>query len=457
MATPTDTQIWTQLIEYCEWLNDYEVAAAALTVTNYDAIVSAFNGDFIPGIQQVLAAGRADIARPLTKERIAAGFRPFLQDFAKVYNWDVDPATASNADLLRLLRQQMTDDSDTLNSNEHTIDSSFSSGGTTGTGTIVRLTVDKDGNELAGLLPGGTQTFTVIRDARGGRGGRAREHAEVFEYQAEPKDLDALTWTGTGIRQTFASANAADSTPYVKNPSFESNDAGTTDDSTPGSTTAVTNWTLSAAASFRLRTDGSGSSGTLTYRGYPGDGNGYLWALECVANNATASQVLQDVSPGIEFRDDVPYYCQTAVIRQDSGDGNARLRFGASTATTSVTSATTWTRLPIAVGTGCWYQNFNEANMDVLLGLESNTTGSVIFDDVIVKPFTWVEGLGWICAVGGGTPWIFGDTLTLTDAFGSTRARIDYWLARAFYDLVPQIRGWFPTATGAAETIDAGN
>ncbi len=455
MASPTDTQIWTQLIEYVEWLDDYEQAAAALTVTNYDSLVAGFNGDFIPDLTPVIAATRADIARPLTKERIAAGFRPFLPEFAKVYAWDVNPQTASNADLLRLLRAQMSADSDSLNSNGHTIDTSFS-GSTTGTGTLHRLTVDRDGNQISGILPGGTQTFECIRDARGGRGGRAREHAEVFEYQSLPADLDALTWTGLGRRQTFESANAQDTTRYCRNPSFESNDAGTTDDSTPGSTTAVTNWTLSAAASFRLRTDGSGASGTLTYRGYPGEPS-YLWSLECVANNATASQVLQDTNPGIEFRDDVPYFCQVSILQQDSGDGNARLRFGASTATAAVSGASSWLTLPIAVGTGCWLKNFNEASMDVLLGLESNTTGSVVFDDLIIKPFTWVEGLGWVVAVGGGTPWIQGDTKTLTDAFGGTRARIDYWLARGFYDLVPQIRGWFPTDAGGTETIDAGN
>lgn len=455
MASPTDTQIWTQLIEYVEFLNDLEVSAASELITNYDALVAGFNGDYIPDLTPVIAATRANVAAALTKERIAAGFRPFLQDFAKVYGWDVNPQTASNADLLRLLRDQMTTDSDSLNSNGHTIDTSFS-GSTTGTGTVVRLTVDRSGNQISGILPGGVQTFECIRDARGGRGGRAREHAEVFEYQALPKDKDALTWTGTGIRQEFASANAADSLPYCKNPSFETNDAGTTDDSTPGSTTAVTNWTLSAAASFRLRTDGADAEGTLTYRGYPGAGS-YKWALECVANNATATQILQDTNPGLQLRDDVPYYCQVAIKQQDSGDGNARLRFGASTATAAVSGASSWLRLPIAVGTGCWYSNFNEADMDIQLGLESNTTGSVIFDDVIVKPFTWVEGLGWICAVGGDTPWIFGDTLTLTDAFGGSRARIDYWLARAFYDLVPQIRGWFPTDAGGTETIDSGN
>lgn len=443
MASPTDTTIWNEIKEVVEFLDDYEAGIASTIVTNFDAIVAGFAGDYDHRAKPVLERIRASLGAPLDRPTLAALFRPFLQEFAKVYAWP-NP-NASNAELMRRLREQMVADSDSINSNGHTIDTSFS-GSTTGTGALYRLTVDADNNTIEGIIPGGVQTFECIRDARGGRGGAARDHAEVFEYRAIERDLDNLTYTGSGVIAEMASANALDSVPYVRNPSFEENTASS-DDTAVTADSDVTNWDFGTPSNFALRSDD-------TFRGFPGKkSTDTLWALEINAND-TVSQILQNANQGVTFRTDVPYHVGFAAKKRDSGDGTLTCSFGAtSDGGTDVTTLTNWTHIQVTSGQNCWFKNFNEALLDIHFQLASRTTGSVMIDDIVVKPYTWVPEFGWVVAVGGATQWIRGDTKTLTDAFGGTRGKISYWLARAYGDLIPAMEGWLPTNSGGTENI----
>lgn len=444
MATPTDTEIWAQLGQVVEHLDDYEASIASTLVANHDAIVEGFEGDYIPSVLPQLNRMRASLASPLARPFLAALFRPFLQEFAKVYGWP--SATASNGELMRRLREQMAADSDSLNSNEHTIDTSFS-GSTTGSGTLYRLTVDKDGNQIEGIVPGGTQTFEVIRDARGGRNGSAQVHAEVFEYRGADKDLDELTYTAAGVVAELTSASASVSRPYVRNASFESNTA-TNDDTALTADSDVTDWTFGTATNFALRSDD-------TFRGLTGaKTTDTTWALEINAND-NCSQILQDKNSSLRFRDDVPYHVGYAAKKRDSGDGTLTGAFGGTDdGGTTVSGLSSWTHVPITSGANCWLDNFNEANLDITFTLGSRTTGSVMIDDIIVTPYTWIPEFGWVVIIGGETPWVRGDTKTLTDAFGGTRGKISYWLARAYGDLIPEMRGWLPVVTSSESISD---
>lgn len=452
----TDTETWAALIELAELLQDDDNASSSTYVTNYQGLVDVLKGNRMQRVLGPLNSHRALKSSMYDPAILRQLFRPFLEEFADIYDWPVNATEASDAELMRRLREQMVADGDTLNSNDHTLDTTFADVGTVvGTGTMYRLTVDEDGNEIEGVLPGGTQTFRCVADARGGEAGRAQETAEIFRYEGLAADPDFLSFTGTGLTQLLQSANASDSNAFIRNASFEEGLSGQADDTTCTASIFPSGWTLSTAASFAVRTD---SNHTLTFRGYPGlldpDSN---YALEFNAN-ANVTQILQDERPGLQFNKFVPYHVGYAGLRQDAGDGTLTGAFGGiNDGGTAVSSLTSWTHVQVTSGQNCWPSQWNQNDLALTLTLASRTTGSVIVDDVIIKPYTWVPGLGWICIVGGAVPWVYSDTQSLADAIGGTRARLSWWLARAYGDLIPEMGGWLPVVSGGVETIDTGN
>ena len=78
----------------------------------------------------------------------------------------------------------------------------------------------------------------------------------------------------------------------------------------------------------------------------------------------------------------------------------------------------------------------------------------VVVDDVVLAPMVPLDGT-WYALVGGATAFVRGDTFTFTDADAVTRAKLSYWLWRAWEDdpeTLLEMRGWFPTTAGT-ETI----
>ena len=85
-----------------------------------------------------------------------------------------------------------------------------------------------------------------------------------------------------------------------------------------------------------------------------------------------------------------------------------------------------WTVVTLTLNKGLYPRNFRTNNMTVAFALASRTTGHLYLDDIVGPvPMTLVDGL-WCVAVGGATPFVRGDYMTVTDS-EATRGKRQYW------------------------------
>jgi hypothetical protein len=286
------------------------------------------------------------------------------------------------------------------------------------------------------------KTFVCDLDQNNGQ----QIHDEEFEFQFGDRDLSGLQWVGTGGTRRIRSLNCRSSSILV-NPSFET--GALTDNTALASTGQLTGWDVGTAASWKTY-----SNTSYVYRGYPGQPS-TLWGLECVASD-TIAQVLRNENPGFSFDPTTPYHIQVAWKRLASATGNLTLHLGAESTTVAIGTGTNgvWNVLQLDLDASRYYQLFKEADLDVKVQVASLATGTVVIDDVVLAPMTNLDGTWWAVA-GGATPWLRGDTRIYSgDASGAT-AIFQYWLWRAYGDLVQGMFGWFPSTTTASSIVIA--
>lgn len=411
-----------------------------------DAFVTALDGEFTPAARPVLRNMlRNRIADALEPERLRELWRPFMREILRYIGSDAlgqgGEIVGGDAGGMRRIRQYMVDNSRTFNSRGMTLDTS-STGSPTGSGSIHRLTVDKD-NKTLECTGAETKTFVCTKDQTSG----VRYHDEEFELRFANAAPDGLYWSGSGGKATLRSLNAK-SAQLLVNPSWES--GPTADNTALTSTTQLTGWSLGTASNIKTR-----SAAGYYFRGYPGTENSTLWGLEFVGND-TLAQVLRTANSGVGFDDRIPYFCGVRWMRKSSATGNLTLHLGSQSELVTIGSGTNdvWNHLFIPMGTKCWYPNFKEDALDVKVQVASLATGTVVIDDLVLAPMSMLDGTWW-AIVGGATPWTLNDTLAYTDVDGGTRAILSYWLWRTYRDqpaVLAEMRGWFPTDNAAGET-----
>lgn len=393
-----------------------------------DLLPATRTGARTKALEDGVASDRAVLSGLMTPANVRTRLLPHLQNIADVANI----STRDVPTMLARLRDYMVANAFTINSRNMTLPVP----GTVGGGTIQRLTVDQDGFQLNGVHPE-IKDATCRADARS-----VDEHEEVFDVEGEDRFEDFIQVTGSGLNLPLTAVSARGSQSFVANPSFDNFD-GTAptvgSPATPSTTTEITDWTLDDAAAARVLHPDDGRR----YRSFPGEQNGY--SVRFTGNNKL-DQVLQDtVAP--TFAEAQPVYVQVAVYRENLCDGTFTLRYGAASKavvmTTLVNNA--WNVVNIDIGTSSWLKTFNEANLDVELELSGRTTGELVLDDLIVTPFTAIDGTFYV-AVGGQTPFLLNDTVQWTDVDGAPRARIGYWWWRAGF-------GWLPSS-GTPTIVD---
>jgi len=193
--------------------------------------------------------------------------------------------------------------------------------------------------------------------------------------------------------------------------------------------TAITDWTVGTNISnFEI-------DQTNYYRDDPGDG-GSPASLKFTANDS----VTQNWSVrNITLNPNVPYYCSLAYNRQvGSGDGDLTLTCGDQTATVSLAAETGWNLLEITIGVKSWLKTMNATSPIMKVELASNTTGSVLVDDLIFVPFQKFDGL-WYLPLGDATPFLRDDTATWTDS--ATESIIQRWFWQSLGRYLPHATG----------------
>lgn len=440
---PTFAQAFAQLALMTDVFNTLELNANSTSpnlLTEIDAVYTALDGVYTPSVAPILTQVRNAYSGILDRTFLQRAFRPFLLELGQTIDAPEmrGGRQPSNETLLFRLNQYMVDNSDSINSPENTIDTSFAAGGgNTGNGTFHRLTVDKDGNSLQGI-GGDAKVFECIQDQNTG----AREHGELFQYKTTAAERDNLQFIGSGVVGTLESLHAL-SGGILENPSFEDN-GDTSDDSAPSSTTAVTGWSVGTASNIHMRTNSS-----FYLRGYPGAPS-TLYGIEFQGDD-TLIQVVQTRRPGTIFNPFVPWVLAVAWQRVASATGTLTIHLGGSSTNVDISTGTNsvWNRLAL-VGQGSWPEQFTEDGLDVKIDVASLATGTVAVDDVILAPMVQFErDSTWYAGIGMGTPWLKTDTMTLgSDAFGGTRGKLQYWLWQAF-----GVAGHLPVATGGGETV----
>lgn len=440
MADPTFASCWNQAglaLKLPNAVNLFGHSTTPNVAAIQDALTTAIDGNFTPAALGALANLRRAIASTLTPETLRAVWRPFLQEM--VLAADLQSLSgASELTMLDAIRQHMVDNDLLIRGRKFTFGAPAAGGGNVGVaGALLRCTVDKDGFPL----PTGPEAKSakVTKDALLG----TRKYAEVWTFEGALPSQDNLDWQGSGLAVEVPSAHPL-STSIIKNPSFDQHDVSA-DNTAPGSTTGVTNWTITGSASnFRLR-----SAAGYTFGGYPGQ-PATQWGLEIVASDSI-SQALATVSPGISFGDG-PYLIGIRWKKKSSATGTLSIALGNSSASGSITSATNdvWNFLYVALDEDAYFDNFNTTDLALTITAGTLATGTVVVDQVYVCPLANVDGTYYL-PVSGSTPWLKDDVYTWTDSETTPRAILAYLLWLAF-----GADGWLPSAPDATQVTASG-
>lgn len=302
--------------------------------------------------------------------------------------------------------------------------------GGTGNGSLFRLTVDADGYTFENGSAD-TKEAKVDQDAFSG----VDIHQEVLLIEGRAASSDrlqehALGSGAAGRVAALTSRNAG----TLQNAGFES----------------VTTALVPSASNPRALTDAptgfSLTSGTIGDVYATTDvvvktlaGVTLPLALE-FRGNATFRQLLS--TNRVNLQPAIPYLCG-AWVRCNSSltGGNFTLSLGSQSVVQGATALTddTWTFVKIALGTGSWFRNFNQAALAVTFGLTNYAGLGARFyvDELIFAPGTFFDG-SWYWAVGGGTAWLKGDKLTWTDTETSPlTGKIQRHMVREFGRYLP--------------------
>lgn len=417
---PSEAEIRAQLSAAVNWFQKLYLRASVDSpnlVGLEDTLSQAVEGNFTPDSLQVIRkAARGSVSSALSRATVKAALWPCVKEYGVVV-YSI-PANLGETDFLRELHKAWCDAGTpvTFKRRNPSFGSITAGGSNVGTGTINRLTTDWRGHVLQNVYAEAKKVICKKDRASG-----SVKQEEEFEIRGVNEPLDNLELAGSGQVAKLRGISARNSEAYLSNPSFSSF-VGTAA-SAFSATTDLTDWVLSTAANVTPIT-------ADYYRDFEGD-----TTPTCVrfTDNVNISQKFSTRRATFDYY--TPYYCQIAYKRESSCDGNLTLAFGGVTATVALSAGSSWAILRIALGSSNWPRQFVESDTDLVITLDSRTTGTLLVDDVIVAPFQKHAGI-WYAPVGGTTPFKIDDVFTWTDSIASD-AVIARWIAWAFDFSIP--------------------
>jgi len=440
MPNPTKQELWAQLANFIK-IYDSLYQFSASNSPNYidleDTAIQSLEGNHTRDSMEVL-----DITRKrLNNAYLDASSLLFyiIRELAIVgYGSNGDSIDSYLADIY----EGLSSDTETVKNRDFTF-GSVSASVSNYDGTAYRTEIDKDNHQIESGQPGVVK-IECIADKNSIDIVSGREKMKIFGSGVRKKnELDIGTCTDE--IQVFQALRAEDG--LLIDPSFDAIEDSVTKNQQTG-------WYLSDTAAFNKNTSD-------VYRLTPDEETGS--SLE-FTDNASVTQYSQRESLGVDVDPAKPIFLIAYYMRKTSADGSLTMRLGQSTVQVAdLTAKTNDTWYPIVIGPGSddgYTENWNEDYLDtsitpnqrrgarVQFTIASNTTGSVIIDNVILAQPIKFNGCYYLVPAGSLAGDILkGDYWTFADTSNDT-GRIQYTIARLY--------NWhFPHTSGSPTYADA--
>lgn len=412
---PTEAEIQLNIMYALLMAEELDKTASKYSPNYLDMeqdLLNAAQQDYAPEMAQGAAQMRARYAAVLA----AGTLRPVLDPMFRTYGRIIDSPATDVDTILADLYQYFIDNHYEVYSRNLSYGTVSSNTGT-GSGSVFRLTVDENGYTLENTSPD-TRKIECIADARSG----AVKHEEIFRLAgiAPGRDLlDVSRGAGTGKQTNLQAISAR--TSLLRNASFSAYSG------TAAVPTAISNWTAGTIGSLAVDTSNY-------YRDFNGDTTPA--ALQ-FSDNTYVEQVFSTTN--LAFNPNRPYFLSVMYNREvGTGDGTLTLQMGNSTVSVALVAQTGWNMLMLPMTSDVWFKNFNNGTLSVKITLASNTTGTVLIDDVILSQMSEYDGC-YYTIVGGATAFLKDDFFTVSDTDGVTTSDglINKWLWRVYNRYLP--------------------
>lgn len=426
MSLPTEAEIQTDIGLVLKTLDETR-KFGNVNATNFlalwEAYVASISADSSPAAQSAAEGMRAQLAAMLAPSVGQNVLAPLWLTYSRVKEL---PWT-DTASIIRALFVDFAEAGTpvTVTSRGYTYGSPAVVSAT-GTGEVVRCTVDSYNYTIESPLIAESKVYECIADEHTVGGTR---HAETFLVRGEAFGKDIINITGTGGSATVAALNPYGATsPWVRNAGFESFSPSS------GTLTDLTNWTVTTIGSLQMVT---GTPGNEVYQdALPQFTTPY--AIRMTGNNAISQSFS---TQQLKWNPALPMFCQVAFKRESSCDGTLTITVGDKTASVALSAQSGWTILRFSVAQDAWFRRWNKVAADpstvvVKIELSGRTTGTLLLDSFILAPFTPIWDGSFVAITSGTTPWKRGDKWSATDTC-SENGVIQKWMARTYGGYLP--------------------
>ncbi len=416
MATPTRAAIYSQIQSVVDLLEEWRKFGR----TNSKNLVSMFNsiqtisaGDYVPNIQQVLAAYRQNAALNISPVIVAAFLRPLLQTLCKSVIGRGDPN--NDASMMFEIYKYFRDNGQRVQSRNLTYGTPVAGSSNVGNNQIIRLARDQFNYPIENTFLDQKRILCVSDFQTGTLRGN-----EIFTVQGQTPAIDDLERSGSGFNGFLQAKTTDDSLLF--NASF------TYVSGTATEPTAITNWTSTdlTGAAITMSSSYAVQDSTNYFRAAPSDQNATSYALKLVASQRLSQKLSVK---GTKLRTDRPYLL--AVVWNAavySGQGTLTVRMGNANRSITVTGATGWNVSIIPTPSGqfaqqsCWPRLFESDDMSISIDF-SRSSGSLLIDDVLLLEGQITDGtFAWCIPSSTTTGWVpskINDVYTYADIAAS--------------------------------------
>ena len=399
--TASKAELWTQLSKAIK-IADENFKYAGQNSTNFlslvDSLQQAYEGDHIGNTNAALASLRSQFNSICANTDL---LNSIILELAKVgYNSIATVAATALDDISKGMKLA----TETISSRAWTYGAVANDALNVGTGTVYRLTTDKNTGATSGA-----------------------ESAKIYGYGRTPTDSINLGSAPSG-ETTISAKKASDG--ILANGNFSSYDDSGTD-------VSVTSWTFGTATkATHVNIDTA-----IYFRNIDPSTTGK--SVNLLLDN-TMTQYLLNASSRIN--PDLPVFFIVRYYRKSNCDGTLTITLGSKSTNVTLTTVlnATWLDLVLGVSNSDgWYDNYksdtNKLGVKIEIALSSRTTGTLNIGEVILAQPTYYDGKYYLLTAGA-TDFLKGDNFTFTDSVSNT-GRIQTTLARLYRKHLPHTSG----------------